>query len=271
MDIIDILDEKASTTSLGAKTKKECLLELARLVSFAKPEWDVSDLVEAFDERESQGSTGFEHGIAIPHARLDDIDTFVMGIALSKRGIDFQSVDGRKSHLFFALVGPANQPRTFLQLLAQISLVTKNSATRRELLEAKSPMVLKEIFLKNIPGGLIKKPKGEKKLLTIVLYSTQHLDDIGQLLLEQDVRGASVIDSTGMRGVLSHVPLFADFLNFLGNHSESSKTITAIIAENQISAIVEGLEEIVGDLDAHSGAAVYVLDISYLKGSLETI
>lgn len=74
-----------------------------------------------------------------------------------------------------------------------------------------------------------------------------------------------------MHGVLSTVPLFADFPNFLGNRSESSKTITVIVAENQIPAIVEGLERILGDLDAHSVAAVSTTDISFLKGSLETI
>ncbi len=271
MDIIDILNEKACTVSLGAKTKKECLLELARLISFANPDCDVADLVESFEEREAQGSTGFEYGIAIPHARLKHCDKFILGIAVSKKGIDFDSIDNKKSQLFFALVGPANQPRTFLQLLAQISLVTKSPSTRKELLNAKTPLVLKEVFLENIPGGLVKKPEGSKKLLTIVLYETQYLDDIGQLLLEQNVRGASVVESTGMHGVLSNVPLFADFLNFLGNRSESSKTITAIVAENQIPAIVEGLERILGDLDAHSGAAVYATDISFLKGSLETI
>lgn len=271
MDIIDILNEKACTVSLGAKNKTECLLELARLVSFADPECDVSDLVEAFEFRESQGSTGFENGIAIPHARLKHSDKFILGIAVSKRGIDFDSVDGKKCHLFFALVGPENQPRTFLQLLAQISLVTKSPSTRKELLSAKTPLVLKEIFLENIPGGLIERPEGARKLLTIVLYETEYMDDIGQLLLEQNVRGASVTESTGMHGVLSNVPLFADFLNFLGNRSETSKTITAIVAENQIPAIVEGLERILGDLDAHTGAAVYVTDISYFKGSLETI
>lgn len=271
MDIIDILNEKACTVSLGAKNKTECLLELARLISFADPESDVADLVEAFESRESQGSTGFENGIAIPHARLKNSDKFLLGIAVSKKGIDFDSVDGKKCHLFFALVGPENQPRSFLQLLAQISLVTKSAATRKELLTAKTPMVLKEIFLENIPGGMVRTPEGSKKLLTIVLYETQHLDDIGQLLLEQNVRGASVVDSTGMHGVLSHVPLFADFLNFLGNRSDSSKTITAVVAENQIDAIVEGLEEMLSDLDAHTGAAVYASDISFVKGSLETI
>jgi mannitol/fructose-specific phosphotransferase system IIA component (Ntr-type) len=271
MDIIDILNEKASTVSLGAKTKPECLLELARLISFADPDSDVADLVDAFEAREAQGSTGFENGIAIPHARLKNTDKFILGIAVSKKGIDFNSVDGKKCQIFFALVGPENQPRSFLQLLAQISLVTKSATTRKEFLNAKTPLVLKEIYLENIPGGIVKKPEGSQKLLTIVLYETQYLDDIGQLLLEQHVRGASVVDSTGMHGVLSNVPLFADFLNFLDNPSESSKTITAIVAESQIAPIVEGLEEIIGDLDAHTGAAVYATDLSYLKGSLETI
>jgi len=201
---------------------------------------------------------------------MEDLDKFILGIAVSKKGIAFDSVDGKKSHLFFSLVGPKEKSREFLQLLAQISLVTKSAAIRHQLHKAKSSLVLKEIFLENIPGGLVHPPQGKRQLFTFVLYDLQYLDDIAQVFLEHGVRGASVSSSSGMRGVLSRVPLFADFLNFLGEHSHESKTITAIVAENQVAPIIEGIEEIMGSLDAHSGAAVYVTDLAFSKGSFET-
>ncbi len=270
MDIFDVLKEEACTTALAARNKKECLVELARLVHVAESDLDPELVLHAFQERENQGSTGFENGIAIPHARLEGLDSFILGIAVSKKGIPFDSIDNKKSHLFFSLVGPADKSREFLQLLAQISLVTKNPAIRHQLLKAKSALVLKEIFLENIPGGIASPPAGKRQLFTLVLYDMQFLDDVAQLFLELGVRGASVTSSSGMRGVLSRVPLFADFLDFLGEHGHESKTITAIVAENQVKPLVEGIEEIMGGLDAHSGAAVYVIDLVFSKGSFET-
>lgn len=272
MDFIDMINEKACTVSLVAETKKECLVEIARLVSFAESDFEPSELLKAFEQREKQGSTGFENGIAIPHARLKNTDKFVLGIAVSKKGVEFESIDGKKCQIFFALVGPEENPREFLRLLAQVSRITKNASTRKEFLSAKSALLLKEIFIKHMGGeSIAEKPKGKLKLFTLVLYETKYLDDISHLFLERGIRGASVVQSTGMKGVLSNVPLFADFLNFLSERKEDSRTITAIIGENQVAGLVEGIESIVGDLEAHSGAAVYTTDITFMKGSLEVL
>jgi len=271
MDIIDYFDEEACSLSLKSRKKEKCLRELAELM--AKPVNVSPEILEqALKNREEQGSTAFENGIAIPHARLEHVDKFTIGIALSQRGVDFKSLDNKRTNIFFLIVGPSDKPREFLRLLAQISLVAKNASVRRELMRARSTLSLKETFLENIPGGIpSQKPQGKKKLLTLVLYETQFLDDISELFLELGINGASVTDSAGIGGVLSNVPLFADFLNFLGNHSEQSKTITTIIDENQIQAIVNGIEGIMGDLDAHSGAMVYVTDVTFSKGSFETV
>ncbi len=271
MDIVDYFDEEACSLSLKSRKKDKCLRELSEIM--AKSVNVSADILEqALKNREKQGSTAFENGIAIPHARLENVDKFTIGIALSKRGVDFKSLDNKRTNIFFVIVGPADKPREFLRLLAQISLIAKNASVRRELMRAQSTLSLKETFLENLPGGLqSKKPKGKKKLLTIVLYEIKFLDDISELFLELGINGASVTDSAGIGGVLSHVPLFADFLNFLGNHSEQSKTITTIVDENKIPAIVNGLEGIMGDLDAHSGAMVYVTDVSFSKGSFETV
>ena len=140
MDIIQFLKEDACSVSLSSRHKKECVRELSQILCRVLDDIPVEKLNTAFLEREEQGSTAFENGIAIPHARIKELDTFYIGIALSKRGVDFQSVDGKRTHIFFSLIGPREQSDEFLRLLAQISLVAKNPDARRYLMRAKSPL-----------------------------------------------------------------------------------------------------------------------------------
>ena len=112
-------------------------------------------------------------------------------------------------------------------------------------------------------------PKGKDKLLMIILYEMRFLEDILDIFLERGIRGASVVESTGIRDDLSNIPLFSNFFNFLGEKSDHSKTIMTIIKESEVQGIVAELEDRMGDLDTHTGATVMALDISFIKGTLE--
>ena len=96
MDLFEIVYEKSCTIALKSQTKDECLSELAELVAVDLPAFSGDQILEVFLERESHGSTGFEDGVAIPHARVKGLDRFRVGIAISQKGIDFNSVDRKK-------------------------------------------------------------------------------------------------------------------------------------------------------------------------------
>jgi PTS system nitrogen regulatory IIA component len=57
-------------------------------------------------QRERIGTTGFGGGIAIPHCSLDDIEEFVVGLLIVSDGVDFESLDGKKTTTFFFIIGP---------------------------------------------------------------------------------------------------------------------------------------------------------------------
>ncbi len=272
MDASSILKEQACNASLSGTTKKECLLELARLIIAAAPTLRLAEVLDALEERESKGSTAFEGRIALPHARLET-SAFAMGIGISSRGVDFESPDGKRTHIFFVLAGPLDRPQEYLRLLAQISRAAENPGCRRDLLRATTPLALKEAFLQHIDAAPTARSAGEpprsQKLLVIVLYELQHLGDIGELLLEHGIRGATVTDSTGMGNVLSRAPRYATFLDFLGERKKTSKTIMTTVEASQVQPLVAGIEAILGDLNTHSGAAVFALDLVFLKGALE--
>ena len=78
------------------------------------------------------------------------------------------------------------------------------------------------------------RPQGKDKLLMIILYEQKHMEDILDIFLERGIRGATVVDSTGIRDDLSNIPLFSNFFNFLGEKSDTSKTIMTTVKESSV-------------------------------------
>jgi len=120
---------------LKARNKKEILEELVAPVAEIA---DVpqEDLVKVLFERERLGSTGIGGGIGIPHGKMKDLESLVLGFGLSRKGVDFESLDGKPAHIFFLLVTPENSTGLHLKLLARISRILKNEPFKDRLLNA---------------------------------------------------------------------------------------------------------------------------------------
>lgn len=72
-------------------------------------------------EREQLGSTAIGSGVAIPHCKLDQAHEVILAVGLSAAGVDFESVDGKRVHVFFLVLSPADKPAEHLKSLAAIS------------------------------------------------------------------------------------------------------------------------------------------------------
>ncbi len=90
-------------------------------------------LVKILMERERLGSTGIDGGIGIPHGKLKELDSLILGFGLSKGGVNFESMDGRPTHIFFLLFTPENSTGLHLKLLARISRLLKNDDFKEKL------------------------------------------------------------------------------------------------------------------------------------------
>lgn len=143
MKIVDILHKKCIVPELRADNKKGVLEELTTALLNYKGNLNKDALVEVLLEREKLGSTGIGDGIAIPHGKLRDLDELVLSFGRSVPGIDFDSMDGRPTHLFFLLVAPENSAGVHLRALAKISRLLKGAHFRKKLMDANSK---EEIF-----------------------------------------------------------------------------------------------------------------------------
>lgn len=76
--------------------------------------------MEAVFEREASMSTGFENGIAIPHAKCDASENIVLVVGLKKDGIEYDSLDKKPARFFFLIISLKSQAGPHIQLLAEI-------------------------------------------------------------------------------------------------------------------------------------------------------
>ncbi len=135
MKICDVLHKEAILADLKARNKNVILEELvAPVADIAQVQQE--DLVRVLLERERLGSTGIGGGIGIPHGKMKNLENLVLGFGLSRKGVDFESLDGKPAHIFFLLVTPENSTGLHLKLLARISRILKNETFKNRLLEA---------------------------------------------------------------------------------------------------------------------------------------
>jgi mannitol/fructose-specific phosphotransferase system IIA component (Ntr-type) len=124
---------------LGGDTKEEIVEELVSLLADTHQVADADVVYEAVMNRESQGSTGLEKGVAIPHAKSDAVKKLSVVVGISREGVDFGSRDGRTAHLFFLLVAPTSESGPYVQAIAKIVKMMKLGTFVKKLVDAKAP------------------------------------------------------------------------------------------------------------------------------------
>jgi len=147
MRITDFLDKDSILEELTSSTKEGVLRELVSLLARNGKIKDEKRALEVLFEREKLGSTGIGEGIAIPHGKLPDLEGIVCAFGRSKKGVDFESIDGAPVHLVFLLLAPENSTTEHLKALASLSRLLKDPHFRKNLLEAPDKEALYRIIV----------------------------------------------------------------------------------------------------------------------------
>ena len=142
MKITDFLTVQTIIPALGGQQKNDVLQELAAQLVSHHTFLDASKVLQVFRERERISTTAIGEGVAIPHGRLPGIDRVVGVFARSPAGVDFASLDGEPTYLFFALIAPEDAAADHLKALARISRLLKDAAFRGSLMKGGSSQEL---------------------------------------------------------------------------------------------------------------------------------
>ena len=139
MKIGDFFCAKAVSADLKATTKKEVIEELVDLLfeAGAIEKKIQTKLIEVLMVREALGSTAIGQGIAIPHGKSENISKLIGALGISKKGVNFDSLDGEPAYIFFLLIAPADSAGPHLKALARISRLLKDKYFRENLKTSK--------------------------------------------------------------------------------------------------------------------------------------
>ncbi len=136
MKIIDLLAPSCILPDLQAANKRGVLEELAKPLVADSAGPPLPKVVEVLLDRERLGSTGIGDNIAIPHGKMSQLTELRLSFGRSLKGVDFDSMDGKPSNLFFLLLAPVNSAGLHLKALAKISRMLMSQTFRDNLMKA---------------------------------------------------------------------------------------------------------------------------------------
>lgn len=151
--INNMLSENCINLDLKGTNKGQIIDELVEMLNAAGKLNDKEEYKKEILKRESQSSTGLEEGIAIPHAKTSAVKVPSIAFGLSKAGVDYDSLDGEPSKLFFMIAAPANASDTHIEVLSKLTTTLLDDDIRERLLNATSPKEVIEILSTDTEKG----------------------------------------------------------------------------------------------------------------------
>ena len=137
--ITDYITEDLIDLDLKSKNRESILVELSKLLERSKNILGKdNDSYKALVDREKLGSTGIGKGVAIPHAKTESAKELTVAFGISRKGIDFNSMDDEEVHIFFVFASPNKDSQIYLKVLARISRLIREENFRQNLMDCKT-------------------------------------------------------------------------------------------------------------------------------------
>ncbi|WP_305416645.1 PTS fructose transporter subunit IIABC [Photobacterium leiognathi] len=185
--ITSLINENLICLELKAKTKDDVFNEMAELLVAQGRVADKTQFIADVKAREELGNTGFEEGIAIPHAKSAAVAQPAVAIGVSRAGIEYGAEDGKPSQLFFMIASPDNGDNHHIEVLAELSSKLIEDGFVEQFLAAKT----------------------EKEALAILLEEKE------QVVTQAQTKGL-IIGVTGCPAGVAHTYLAAEALEKAG-------------------------------------------------------
>jgi len=255
-----------------ARNKGELLADLARLAKKSKVLDKIPEkrLLDALQERERVGTTGFGNGIAIPHCALEGIDEFVVGLLIVPEGIDFASLDGKKTTTFFFIVGPSSQRNRHIQLLSAISKVLKDPDVIQRFLEAfdekQVRQIVEELF-RLVDVGIAPGQQKGRCLFQVFVQREECFEELLQVFSAVVDGSIAVLETSAAGAYLHRLPLFAAY--WTESQKGFYRLILAVVDKDLCNDVIRRIHTVVEDVEDRPGVLISVQELFYSSGSLE--
>lgn len=138
-----IFSPKSIIVNLESEDKDELFEEMVQVIHSEHPEVGRDDALSVLHAREAQMSTGIMHGVAVPHGICSSVKGCVGAIGISRKGIDYDALDGSPVNLVFMLLCSPNDNNILLEILKELAVVLQDPLFITKLFEKISPQ---EVF-----------------------------------------------------------------------------------------------------------------------------
>ncbi len=203
--LADFLNEQNIICNLEAQTRDEALTELLDRLHRNEGGLDRDRSMAEILIRENAGSTIIQPGVAIPHARMNNLNKLKLAIGLSVKGVDFHASGNGIVHIIFLILTPLAEPGAYLQFLAGLSRTLAAIKDIRLLVGCSTPAELCGLL---IGGGSHLPPflsaSHVMNAQPITLLESDHLARALEIFAVRRVMDIPVVDEQGdARGIVS--------------------------------------------------------------------
>ncbi len=139
MKLADVLSKQDILPHLLSTNKQDLITELVTKLATTYTNINKEQLIESLLAREAMCSTAVDHGVAIPHARIQGLAEIIAVFGRSVEGVDFESLDGKPTHLFVLVLAPEGSDSAYINILARISKIFRNEELRGALMQNTNP------------------------------------------------------------------------------------------------------------------------------------
>jgi mannitol/fructose-specific phosphotransferase system IIA component (Ntr-type) len=146
MKIQYLLTKSSILINIDKTEKADVLSMMSQFIASLYALEDAGRIAGKILEREAVVSTGIGCGVAIPHARLENIDRIYMVAASSQKGIEFDSIDGEPVHIIFMILSPANTTTVHTELLSSLSSIMSDENVRKRLVNAQETQIFLDVL-----------------------------------------------------------------------------------------------------------------------------
>ena len=130
MDICEVLSQDRVIIGVKSRSKLDVIREILELAATSPKIRNKERLFKSILERERLQTTGVGFGLAIAHAKTDDVEGVVLSLGISKDGVNYDSLDGKPAHIIFMLMAARDKNTEYLSVLARIARIFKDEEFR---------------------------------------------------------------------------------------------------------------------------------------------
>jgi len=165
---------------LKSVPREKCIRMLAKRLADAKAIPDADTAAQAVLDREVLGSTIVAPGLAVPHARMEELDTTVLAVATSSEGVQFGPGTKDKVELVVMILTGAGAPGAYLQVLAAVARAFADEKTVRKVARLTTPRQVWEFFDKG--AGVLPEFVTAADMMTTGFVTLRHTDTLAMAI-----------------------------------------------------------------------------------------